>query len=71
MLSKIVEKLTDAMGTENLENLANIAERLKGRAIERKCGQSVEIQWNEKGYVRHINGSDNIRGVTPSSYSPE
>ena len=71
MLNKIADALSDVIGTENAENLLNMCQRVKERAIERKSQQSVELVFNEHGYVRHINGSDNVNGVKPKNYQAE
>ena len=71
MLNKIVDKLADVIGAENTENLVNMCQRVRERAIERKSQQSVEVIFNEHGHVRHINGSDNVNGVKPKNYAAE
>jgi hypothetical protein len=71
MLSKIASALGDVIGQENAENLLDMCQRVKERAIERKSQQSVEVIFNEHGYVRHINGSDNVNGVKPKTYQSE
>ena len=71
MLTKIVEKISECIGAENAENLASMIERVKSRAIERNTDQSVEVIFNGKGFVRHINGSDNLTGIKPKGYQPE
>lgn len=71
MLNKIADALAEVIGQENTENLVNMCERVKARAIERKSQQSVELIFNEHGHVRHINGSDNVNGVRPKNYIAE
>ena len=71
MLGKIADALADTIGQENAQSLVDMFQRVKGRAIERKSQQRVEVVFNEKGYVRHINGSDNVNGYTPRTYQSE
>ena len=71
MLNKIADALSEVIGSENAENLLNMCQRVKARAIERKTNQSVEMVFNEHGHVRHINGSDNVNGVKPKNYQAE
>lgn len=71
MLNKIADALSDVIGQENAENLLDMCQRVKERAISRKTNQSVEVIFNEHGHVRHINGSDNVNGVKPRNYQSE
>ena len=64
-------KLSESIGPENADHLVDMIERVKGRAIERASQQTVEVVFNEKGFVRHINGSDNVNGVKPKIYNAE
>jgi hypothetical protein len=70
-MCKITTALTEVIGQENAENLVGMISRMKGRAIERQSVQTVEVIFSEKGYVRHINGSDNVNGVKPKMYASE
>ena len=57
---------------ENIENLANMCERVQQRAIERDSEQTVTLVFGAKtGFVRHINGSDNMNGTKPKKYVAE
>lgn len=71
MLKQLAETLADVIGQENAENLVNMCQRVRERAIERESRQSVEMLFNENGHVIHINGSDNINGVKPRKYRAE
>jgi hypothetical protein len=70
-MCKATAKLNEIMGSENATNLVNMIDRVKGRAIERSSQQTVQVTFNEKGFVRHINGSDNVNGVKPKMYASE
>lgn len=70
-MCKPTTKLTDIIGAENAENLVNMIDRVKERALSRQSQQSVEVVFNDKGFVRHINGSDNVNGVKPVRYVAE
>jgi hypothetical protein len=70
-MCKTTAALTDIVGQENAENIISMIQRVKGRAIERGSQQTVEVVISEKGFVRHINGSDNVNGVTPKIYNAE
>lgn len=63
-------RLNEAIGHENAEMLVSLLLRMIERAIDRRTMQSLEIIINEKGFVRHFNGSDNVSGVKPA-YIPE
>jgi hypothetical protein len=71
MCDKLISALTEEIGQENTESLAIMVVRAKGRAIKRRTQQTIEIVFNEKGYIRHINGSDNIDGIKPETHRPE
>jgi hypothetical protein len=70
-MNKTVEALVETIGVENLEILAGMCSRIKERAIDRQSDQTIELVFNTKGYLRHINGSDNVNGVAPKKYQPE
>lgn len=70
MISAIVKILEDVLGLENLQSFTNMTKRVKERSVENQNEQSVSVVFN-KGNVRHINGSDNVNGVKPKSYTPE
>lgn len=70
-LAELMERLVESIGAENLEILAGMCSRIKARAIERQSEQTIELVFNAKGFLRHINGSDNVNGVAPKTYKPE
>jgi hypothetical protein len=71
MLNKIAEALSDVIGQENAENLLNMCQRVKERAIERQAEQEVTVMFNKTGAVRFIKGSDNVNGAKPKTYASE
>jgi hypothetical protein len=71
MLNKIGETLADVIGKENADNFVSMCSRIKERAVERQSEQTVSLIFNPKGFVRHINGSDNVNGVKPKGYVAE
>jgi hypothetical protein len=71
MNNKIGEVLVEDMGLENAENLASRYHRIKERAVERDSEQSLTLIVNRKGYLQHINASDNMNGVKPKMYQAE
>lgn len=68
---KIAEELQETIGPENSRSLVDMFRRVIERARERRSQQRVEVVFNEKGHVRHINGSDNVNGYTPKTYNAE
>lgn len=59
------EKLLAVYTDEQLLQLAELCLRLVERARERRCDQSLVIVFNDKGYPRHFNGSDNVNVAKP------
>lgn len=70
-MCKTTAALTETIGQENAQNLLDMIQRVMGRAIERGSDQTVEIVFNANGYVRGINGSDNVKGIKPKIYQAE
>lgn len=70
-VNKLAEALVESIGIENLELLAGMCGRIKERAVERQSDQTVTLIFNAKGFLRHINGSDNVNGVVPKMYKAE
>ena len=70
-LTELIEKLVEAIGLENTDNLVNICERVKARAIERDRDQAVIIAFSRKGHVDYIDGSDRVNGYKPKMYKAE
>jgi uncharacterized linocin/CFP29 family protein len=70
-MCKPTAALSETIGQENTQNLVDMITRAIGRAVERGSQQTVEIVINEKGFVRHINGSDNVNGIRPKVYQAE
>jgi len=50
---------------EQLQQIADLCLRLQERASERRCEQTLTIVFNDKGYPRDFNGSDNVRAAKP------
>jgi len=69
-MEEIYAKLTAVFTREQLEQLADLCARMQARAVERGCDQSVTIHFNDRGYPRHLNGTDNVVIVKPN-YKPE
>ena len=59
------DKLLSVYTDEQLLQLAELCLRLVERARERRCDQSLVIVFNDKGYPRHFNGSDNVNVTKP------
>lgn len=54
-------KMLTVLTTQQIELLANQLVRVQERARDRRCEQTLEIIFNDKGIPRFINASDNIR----------
>lgn len=50
---------------EQLQQIADLCLRLQERAQDRRCEQTLTIVFNDKGYPRYFNGSDNVQAVKP------
>ena len=50
---------------EQLQQIAELCLRLKERAQERRCEQTLTIVFNDRGLPRYFNGSDNVMAVKP------
>ncbi len=57
------EKLHSIYTAEQIQQIADLCERLVERARERGCEQSLVIIFADSGYPRYFNGSDNVRAV--------
>jgi hypothetical protein len=57
------EQLLSVYSDEQLRQIADICLRLVQRAKERRCEQTLIIIFNDKGYPRFFNGSDNISAI--------
>jgi len=67
----ILEKLLRVFSEAQLSQLADLFVMTQGNAVERRCDQEVEIVFDEKGYPRYLNGSNNVRLVKPGTYRSE
>jgi hypothetical protein len=56
----LLERLKSVFSLEQLEIIADACSRAQGRAVDRRCIQSVEVIFNEKGFLRHIHTSDSV-----------
>lgn len=63
MAAKAFEKLHSIYTAEQLQQIADLCERLIERARERGCEQSLEIIFADSGAPRYFNGSDNVRAA--------
>lgn len=66
-----VQKLLSVLSVEQVGLLADALSRAHGRAVERRCNQSIEVVFNEKGFPRHIGASDWVIMPAPGKYQPE
>jgi hypothetical protein len=66
-----LEKLLIVFSEEQLMRLAELAVTTHGYAVERRCDQRLEIVFDEKGYPRYLNGSNNVRLEKPVTYKAE
>ena len=69
--NKVMEGLLNVFTLEQLQIMADLCSRVKDRAIERRCDQSLQVDFNDKGYPRRFSGSDSVRVACPKSYSAE
>ena len=60
---KTIEKLRSIYTAEQLQQIADLCERLIERARERGCEQSLVIIFADSGVPRYFNGSDNVRAA--------
>jgi hypothetical protein len=65
--SKTLQKLLTVFTPEQLEIVADVLARAQGRAVDRHCVQSVEINFSERGFVRHVNCSDSVFFSAPGA----
>lgn len=64
-------KLLTVFTPEQLEQLADLCMIVHDRAILRQCSQTLDVEINDKGYVRFFHASDNVPAVKPVTYKPE
>ena len=57
------EKLYSIYTAEQIQQIADLCERLVERARERGCEQSLVIIFADSGVPRYFNGSDNVRAA--------
>jgi hypothetical protein len=65
--SKALEKLLSVFSVEQLEIIADRLSRAQGLAIDRRCIQTVEVVFSEKGFPRYLNGSDSVQFPAPAT----
>lgn len=56
---------------EQLEQLAELLLVTHDQAVIRETRQTVTVVFNEKGFPREFNGSNNLVPVKPALYKPE
>ena len=66
-----LEKLRSVFSEEQFVRLAGLVVQTHGYAVERRCDQRLEIVFDEKGYPRYLNGSNNVRLEKPVVYKAE
>jgi len=67
----MLQNLSSVLSEDQLQQVLDLLMRLKERAIDRGCEQSLTIVINDKGLPRHINGTDNVRATVPKIYKSE
>ncbi len=54
-------KMLTVLTAQQIELLADLLVRTQDRARDRRCEQTMNILFNDKGIPRFINASDNVR----------
>ncbi len=67
----LLKKLLGVFTEEQLTICVDVLERVRERAIERRCNQTIEIVINDKGFPRICKGSDDVIMPKPEGYVPE
>jgi hypothetical protein len=67
----LLERLKSVFSLEQLELVADACSRAQGRAVDRRCNQSVEVVFNDKGFPRFVTASDSVVMPAPKMYVPE
>jgi hypothetical protein len=68
---KVLEKLGGVFTLEQLEQLAELMVQTHDLAVLRETRQTVIVVFNEKGFPREFNGSNNLIPVKPVIYKAE
>jgi hypothetical protein len=50
---------------EQLDQITDLLERMVERARDRKCEQSLTIIFNDHGFPRYFNATDNVMAIKP------
>lgn len=58
---ELIEKLFETLTFGQFKTLVDLMREAKQMATERRCDQRVEIVFNDKGFPRHFNGTNNFR----------
>ena len=67
-----LNKLRSVFTLEQLQLVAESVVFARKQAMERRCNQSVEVLFNDKGYPRYITaGGTSAFPVPANKYSPE
>lgn len=64
-LREIQIKLHEVLTLEQLDQVADLIARVQERAVSRRCEQTIVIIFNDRGFPRHFNGSDNVNAILP------
>jgi len=64
-------KLLEVFTPEQFAQLADLYVIVHERAVLRNCNQTLEVEINNKGFVRHFHASDNVPAIKPVTYKPE
>lgn len=67
----VVNRLLNIFTPEQLEQVTDLADRVKGRAVERHCQQELRVVFNENGHPRQFSGTDNVKPIAPKTYRAE
>jgi hypothetical protein len=65
------ERLLSIFTNDQLDQVADVAERLKTQALQRKCEQRFTVSINERGHPRFIETNEVVKMVSPSNYQAE
>lgn len=72
MEEQILSKLRSVFTLEQLQLVADSMLAARVDAMDRRCNQSVEVLFNDKGYPRFISIRDTVPFPVPGKgYSPE
>lgn len=69
--AEIMKRLLTVFTLEQLEQFTELAILVRDRAILRQCNQTLDVEINDKGFVRYFHASDNVPAVKPILYKPE